>query len=317
MHDGVKNRAMESAAAGHAPAIDRIRLLLAGLMLVLVFAGVGAGPGLIWHSNWHGPRHDDGVAIMAALEFVCAGLLAALWMARRRTPHPGNPAAKLRYALVRVIPLTMVALAVSLARYIPTSPQRPLPKPVPQPTPKHQHLSIPLRPQPGSGSPITGDVIKYLLLAVVAATLITAFVLLLRKIRTGPDEPDLAPEEDDGSMLHDAVEAGRLALGELSEPRMAIINCYLAMERSLGQAGAARVAAETPDELLARSLAAGLLHGDAAGQLTALFYEARFSSHPVLQSARDQALRALDVISAELRAAASIRRAPAGSAAGP
>jgi hypothetical protein len=308
---------MRPAAAGHAPAIDRVRLLLAGLMLVLVIAGVGAGPALIWHRNWHGPWHDDGVAIMAVVELVCAGLLAALWMARRRTPHPGNPAAKLRYALVRVIPLTMVALAVPLARYIPTSPPRPLPKPSPRQTPKARRPLITLRPQPGSGSALAGEVIKYLVLAVVAAALVTAFILLLRRLRASADEPDLAPEEDDGSMLRDAVEAGRLALGQLSEPRMAIIKCYLAMERSLGQAGAARVAAETPDELLARSLAAGLLHGDAAGQLTALFYEARFSSHPVPQSARDQALRALDVISAELRAADRIRQAPAGSAAGP
>ncbi len=315
MHDGVKDCANGPAAAG--PAFDRIRLLLAGLMLVLVIAGVGAGPGLIWHRNWHGPWHDEGVAIMAALELVCAGLLAALWMARRLTPHPGNPAAKLRYALFRVIPLTMVALAVPLARYIPTSPPKPLPKPGPRQTPKARHMVITLRPQPGSGSALIGDVLEYLVLALVAATLIAAFVVLLRRLRASADEPDLAPEEDDGSMLRDAVEAGRLALGQLSEPRMAIINCYLAMERSLGQAGAARVAAETPDELLARSLAAGLLHGDAAGQLTALFYEARFSSHPVPQSARDQALRAIDVISAELRAAARIRRAPAGSATGP
>ena len=76
-----------------------------------------------------------------------------------------------------------------------------------------------------------------------------------------------------------------------------------------GRRGAARTAAETPDELLARAVASGLIQGPAAGRLTGLFYEARFSSHPLADAAKDDARQALDVISDELRGTQVIGRA--------
>jgi hypothetical protein len=42
------------------------------------------------------------------------------------------------------------------------------------------------------------------------------------------------------------------------------------------------------------------VHGGAAGRLTALFYEARFSTHPMPPSARESAREALDELSADL-----------------
>ena len=70
-----------------------------------------------------------------------------------------------------------------------------------------------------------------------------------------------------------------------------------------GQAGAARAAAETPDELLARAVSAGLVRRGAAARLTALFYEARFSSHPLRDGQREAASGALAEIAAGLRPA--------------
>jgi hypothetical protein len=52
--------------------------------------------------------------------------------------------------------------------------------------------------------------------------------------------------------------------------------------------------------LLARATATGLLRGRAAGQLTGLFSEARFSSHDLPVTVKDAAM-ALDEKSAELR----------------
>jgi hypothetical protein len=43
-----------------------------------------------------------------------------------------------------------------------------------------------------------------------------------------------------------------------------------------------------------------LLHGAAASRLTQLFYEARFSSHALPATAKDEAREALDAISADL-----------------
>ena len=87
------------------------------------------------------------------------------------------------------------------------------------------------------------------------------------------------------------------------------------MERRLAERGTARGAADTPDELLARAVAAGVVRGGAAGRLTALFYEARFSTHPLDAGQRDAASAALDSLAAELAAkpetAASSQRSQA------
>jgi Domain of unknown function (DUF4129) len=303
--DGVTGRTVRAPGDRHAPRIDYLRLILAALLLVIVIAGVRAEPGLTWMSSWHGPWHDrgHGFALVAGLELFCVGLLVALRVRRRRAPDGGPVAAKLRLALPRIIIVVMIGLAAPLVQvlHLPKTKPRPVaPHPVrigkPRPIPKVQVAPT------SSGSP---EILKYVLLAVIAVALVAAFILLLRRVRSREMEAAVAPEEDDQSALREAVAAGRTALGELSEPRMAIIHCYLAMERSLAEAGAARVAAETPDELLARSIAAGLLRGAAAAELTSLFYEARFSTHQVPPSARERALRALDAISAELDASRS------------
>jgi hypothetical protein len=72
------------------------------------------------------------------------------------------------------------------------------------------------------------------------------------------------------------------------------------MENSLAERGTARAIADTPDELLARARASGMVRGTAAARLTALFYEARFSSHPLDHRQRDAAERALDELAAAL-----------------
>jgi hypothetical protein len=73
------------------------------------------------------------------------------------------------------------------------------------------------------------------------------------------------------------------------------------MERSLAAAGADRAAADTPDEFLARAAAAGLVRGAAAGELTRLFYEARFSAHELTAAQRAAAREALEQLAADLR----------------
>ena len=104
---------------------------------------------------------------------------------------------------------------------------------------------------------------------------------------------------------------GTAALAAIDDARAAIIACYVAMERSLADRGTARDAADTPDELLRRAVASGTVHGGAAGRLTALFYEARFSTHPLDAGQRDAASAALDELAAELAA----KPAPAAPAA--
>jgi len=72
------------------------------------------------------------------------------------------------------------------------------------------------------------------------------------------------------------------------------------MEQALARAGTARAAAETPYELFLRAADRGLIRTDAATRLTALFYEARFSSHPMPPARRDDAQQALNELAASL-----------------
>ena len=105
---------------------------------------------------------------------------------------------------------------------------------------------------------------------------------------------------EDSEDLREAVESGRSALRTVDDARAAIIACYLAMEQSLAERGTARSLADTPDELLSRARARGVVRGTAAARLTALFYEARFSSHPLGPGQRDAAEQALDELAAAL-----------------
>ena len=149
-------------------------------------------------------------------------------------------------------------------------------------------------------SPDIATAIEYTVLALVIISLIIAIVYLVGRLRRITRRERLIVEADEADVVRDAVEAGRTALTGVSDARLAIIACYLAMERSLGDAGTARAATETADELLARATGAGLLRGESPAVLTELFSAARFSRHEVSESARTRALDALNVILADL-----------------
>jgi hypothetical protein len=299
--DGAQGRASGPASA--AAAARRVHLFLVGVLIALVLAGIAAGPALHWSSSWRGPWHQSGTAVGLALEVVLAGLLIALWVRIHRTGASGaggsEPARRLRNVMVPLIVVAMITVVLGIwhARIAPGRHHPPAP---PKTTLLPRRRIIPATAHPAAGSYLD---IRYALLALVAAAVVTALVILLRRSRRRlPAEPEVSLEdEDDSAVLQAALRAGRAALADLAGARKAIIACYVAMERSLAGAGASRELAETPDELLARASGAGLLHGEAPATLTTLFYQARFSSRPVPESARATALRCLDAIEADLR----------------
>jgi hypothetical protein len=163
--------------------------------------------------------------------------------------------------------------------------------------------------------PLAAVVYVLLVAALVAAAVLSTW--WSRRFR--PSLParhgDLIAEDPED--LRDAVESGRSALRTVDDARAAIIACYVAMESSLAERGAARAVADTPDELLARATESGLVRGTAAARLTALFYEARFSSHPLGRGQRDAAAQALDELAAALAEARAARPKPTEAGAGP
>jgi len=304
------------------------RLLPLVLLVILVVAGLRGEASV---PRWNGPLKADGVAIGLALEVILAVLLTvtlrrdrAARRAAERRPYTGEnvdiePSAALRFILKWLLGACMVAVAVVLisdlhlhfltnGKLPPTTPLKGKPKPPP-----------PLRAHGGGGwalhVPWAPILYGLLVIALVAAVVISIWWSSRLRRAAAP----LVIEDVGAGELREAVESGRAAMAEISDARAAIIACYVAMERSLAERGTSRTAADTPDELLARAVGAGTVRGPAAGRLTALFYEARFSTHPVAAGQRAAASAALDELAAELavaeRAAAEQSAAPAAESA--
>ena len=101
--------------------------------------------------------------------------------------------------------------------------------------------------------------ILYGLLVVVLVAAVVISIWWSSRLRR-PAAP-LVIEDVGTEELREAVEPGRAALAEIDDARAAIIACYVAMERSLADRGTAPRAADTPDEFLARAVAAGTVRG--------------------------------------------------------
>ena len=287
------------------------RVVLAALLIVAVVAGLR---GEVRPLNFHSlPRSHD-VAVGLALEAVLAALMAALVIRRRRAPDAALLVVRLRGLIGTALAIGLLGIPVLLllANLPKSRGQR-------HPNPFHRPGNGRLPPLKAGSSfhlPIGGILTALLVIVIVAAVVIC--VIVLRRWTGYAAKVVLEPEDDDEEKLREAVESGRAALRELDDARAAIIACYLAMERSLATAGAARTVADTPDELLARAADAGLVRGDAAGRLTTLFYEARFSSHPLPAASKTKAQQALSELAASLAMLAAAGPSGAGpSGAGP
>jgi hypothetical protein len=287
-----------SPSALRGPALAR--LLLTALLVAGVLVGLRGGFTL---HGWHGPYRRDGIAIGVTLEVILGGLLVGL-LVRGRRPSDDFRVHRLRGVLRTTLLAGLLAIPAVLIFAVPLHPH-PLP---PQPLPtQRQPTGVPTvtrapHPAPAFRLPLAGILYALLILALIGG--IAACVVLLR--RRLPEQDVLPPQEasvaeGQRSDLRDAVSSGRRALAGLDDARAAIIACYVAMERSLAAAGAAHEAADTPDEFLARAAAAGLVRGAAAGKLTGLFYEARFSAHELTTAQRDAAQDALEQLAADLR----------------
>jgi hypothetical protein len=290
------------------------RLLPLVLLVILVVAGLR---GEVAAPRWNGPLKADGVAIGLVLEVILAALLivtlrrdAVARRAAERRPYTGEdvdiePSAALRFTLKWLLGACMVAVAVVLISdlHLHFLSKGKLPPTPPALNGKHKLKPPSLSQSHGGGwtlhIPWAPILYGLLVIALLAAVVISIWWSNRLRQAAAP----LAIEDVGADELREAVESGRAALAEISDARAAIIACYVAMERSLADRGTSRTAADTPDELLARAVGAGTVRGPAASRLTALFYEARFSTHPVAAGQRAAASAALDELAAELAAA--------------
>jgi multisubunit Na+/H+ antiporter MnhB subunit len=119
----------------------------------------------------------------------------------------------------------------------------------------------------------------------------------LRRERRGLDETYLLEQEFEG-----LVEDTLADLYAETDPRRAIIAAYARVERLFGSFGLPRDPSEAPVEYLERVLPELRASGSALRRLTRLFERAKFSTHDVDLSMRDDAIAALILVRDELRA---------------
>ncbi|MEV6095500.1 DUF4129 domain-containing protein [Nocardia sp. NPDC051981] len=115
------------------------------------------------------------------------------------------------------------------------------------------------------------------------------------------------PTANEAVSLAQVAEMGLAAMiAPGQDPRTAIIACYVAMERGLAQAReVAPLASDTPSEVLARAFDRGFLRDASARELVALFEEARFSPHSMLEWQRMRAEQLLRIVLADLQGQAA------------
>jgi len=278
-------------------------LALLVLLAVLGLHGRVATP--LWTTTvWDGHSKSHEVEAIGTLAVVALVLLLALGLRGRTAAADQLLATRLRTALRYVLGAGLLALAVALV-LLELNIHAPGPRSASSPPGlPPSRARLPARLPPPSSSSSSHVPWADIFYAALAAILIAGVaVMALRAVRNGRTPPGPEPElvaQDDDDSLHEALEGGQRALRQLDDARAAIVACYQAMEDSLARAGTSRSTAETPDELLARASRSVLASTGAASRLTSLFYEARFSSHPLDEPHRRAAEVALTELSSQL-----------------
>jgi hypothetical protein len=148
-----------------------------------------------------------------------------------------------------------------------------------------------------------------LFLAIVA-TVVGVFIyagvryLLFERVerRAILDQPASQPP-DAAADLAEVLQAVRAGLADMDaggDPRRAVIACWLRLERLAAAAGTARLAADTPTDLVRRLLARHRVSEPALGRLADAYRRARYAPAEVADDLLETARRALHDVDRQL-----------------
>ncbi|GIG65836.1 DUF4129 domain-containing protein [Phytomonospora endophytica] len=122
-----------------------------------------------------------------------------------------------------------------------------------------------------------------------------------------------AEQESSAEEVREVVRAGLADIDAGDDPRKAVIACWLRLEKAAAGAGTARMAADTPGDLVTRLLSAHRVNDRALQRLADSYRQARYAPDEVTEQVRADARQALTEIDAEL--AAAVHEAAARAAA--
>ncbi|WBB47582.1 DUF4129 domain-containing protein [Verrucosispora sp. WMMA2044] len=157
--------------------------------------------------------------------------------------------------------------------------------------------------------------------AVLGLALLAALSYLLWTVARGvarrvtralPGQPTRRSAEGTAAEVVAAVDAGLVDLDDqATDPRTAVIACWVRLEEAAAVAGAPRLTGDTPTDLVTRLLAGdpstgvpAIVSADVLAGFANVYREARYATRPVDERTRDQARVALRRLRGELTALA-------------
>lgn len=175
----------------------------------------------------------------------------------------------------------------------------------------------PFCPSEGDSTLATIIITAFAVLAALIVLVIAFFLLrmLLRRLRdlrwTIPPAPVDDPAETAFPPVHNreavaaAVETGLVDLSDAeSDPRRAVIACWVRLEEAADQAGLSRLAGDAPADLVSRLLGDYQVDRSTLDEFAGVYRMARYATHPIDEPMRAAALLALGQMRTALRARA-------------
>lgn len=155
-----------------------------------------------------------------------------------------------------------------------------------------------------------GMLIVGFLVAIAAVLVVVLFLrrggfgVRNRRLRERPESAEATSTETDGGPadpeLRDAVDAGIEQLDDESDPRRAVIGCWLRLESAAQRAGVERRPDDTPSDLVTRMLTDRAISADLLARLADLYRQARYGPNVVDERMRVEARSTLARLRAEL-----------------
>ncbi|MFD5919936.1 DUF4129 domain-containing protein [Kitasatospora sp. NPDC058201] len=297
--------------------VSGVVLVVAGLLLAA--AALRPDGGLLGTAAT-GPVGTIGWVVLLALGWV---VLVGRYTSRLREEvrHLTGPtpwaerlracAVTLLTALVLAVPVLMMVLHV---RARPEPVARDLPQVMPTTTMPPGDPAVEAAQDDalhGGVLALLGGILVLVLLAALVVAVARRFGRLRFSRRPRPGAPLPAAPPRPGDVLALALVTGRRALvGD--DARAAVIACYAAMEGSLAVSGVSRRDCDSPTELLDRAVSHDGVDPFHTRALTALFREARYSTHPMDDTHVQRARTALDAVAAGLENRAAAPSGPTG-----
>jgi Domain of unknown function (DUF4129) len=174
----------------------------------------------------------------------------------------------------------------------------------------------------GSGYTLPGwvTVAAAVLCVLASLTVVGGLVILLLRSWAARERPlvvekrapdQLTPRAVAGDVVA-AVDAGLAELSDVdSDPRRAVIACWVRLEHAAAVAGTHRHVGDSPTDLVTRLLAAHQVSRPVLDGFAGVYREARYATHPIGERSRQTALTALRHLRAELAKPVSVSAAEA------